>query len=193
VRKATSTDVDAVVDTIATAFADDPVWGPAFPDAELRARQAATFWRLFVTSALRYPWLLVTDRVESAALWIPPGGQELTADEERGFEDFVVSVVGRAAADPILALSEQFDSARPSEPHFYLSLFGTHSAHRGAGLGMTLLRESLALIDELGMPAYLESSNPANNDRYRSVGFTGQSKIIGPGGQTLTTMWRPAR
>ena len=35
-----------------------------------------------LTCALRYPWLRVTDACESVALWIPPGGTELTSEEE---------------------------------------------------------------------------------------------------------------
>lgn len=58
---------------------------------------------------------------------------------------------------------------------------------------MGLLRENLARIDALGMPAYLESSNPTNNDRYESVGFAPQQELVMPSGQVVTTMWRPKR
>ncbi|MDQ2956726.1 MAG: hypothetical protein M3Y42_07165, partial [Actinomycetota bacterium] len=60
-RVSTPADLDAIVATMTSAFFDDPLWGPAFPDPELRAEQASAFWRLFVTSAQRYPWLLVAD------------------------------------------------------------------------------------------------------------------------------------
>ncbi|MEU3735097.1 hypothetical protein AB0E81_37770 [Streptomyces sp. NPDC033538] len=33
---------------------------------------------LYVPSALRYPWTLVAPGAEAAAVWIPPGGTELT-------------------------------------------------------------------------------------------------------------------
>ncbi len=36
---------------------------------------------------------------------------------------------------------------------------------------MDLLRHNLAKIDEQRMPAYLESSNPRNDQRYQGVGF----------------------
>ncbi|HEY7813487.1 MAG TPA: GNAT family N-acetyltransferase, partial [Nakamurella sp.] len=88
---------------------------------------------------------------------------------------------------------EALDAAHPHEPHYYLSLFATHEAHRGKGLGMELLRESLARIDAAGMPAYLESTNPANLKRYESVGFTESDRLTVPSGAVVTTMWRPAR
>jgi hypothetical protein len=59
---------------------------------------------------------------------------------------------------------------------------------------MALLETNLARIDTVGKPAYLESTNPANLDRYRSVGFMDHGEITLPeGGPTVTTMWRDAR
>ncbi len=192
VRTATSADVDRIVDTLTTAFFNDPLWGPAFPEVERRAGQAAAFWRLFAVSALRYPWTLVTENVESAAIWLPPGGVELTEAETAGYDDFVIDLVGKPAAEQIFTISKAFETARPDGPYFYLSLLATHDAHRGAGLGLGLLRESLAQIDLLSQPAYLESCNPANLDRYRSVGFSPLAELTMPAGQVVTTMWRPA-
>ena len=193
VRPASLDDVDRIVDTMTTAFFNDPLWGPAFPDVELRAGQASAFWRLLVTSSLRYPHTLVTENVESAAVWIPPGGTELSEAELDRFEDFLVSLCGRSVADGILTIAAQFEAARPSEPHFYLSLLGTHADHRGSGWGMRLLRENLARVDALGVPVYLESCNPANDERYHSVGFIDRDQIISASGQVTTTMWRPGR
>jgi GNAT superfamily N-acetyltransferase len=89
---------------------------------------------------------------------------------------------------------EAFENAHPNtEEHFYLSLLGTDPLQRGRGIGMALLRETLARIDELGAPAYLESSNPANDERYESVGFERHGEFTLPAdGPTVTTMWRRA-
>ncbi|MFC9324292.1 GNAT family N-acetyltransferase [Kitasatospora sp. NPDC057015] len=192
-RIAVPADVDALVATMTTAFFDDPLWGPAFPDADRRAEQAGAMWRLFLASALRYPWTLVTEHVESAAVWIPPGGHELTAEEEVALEALLVDGAGRRAADVILDILGRLEEVRPDEPHYYLTLLGTHDDHRGKGLGMGLLAESLARIDALGAPAYLESSNPANLARYGRAGFAAHGRITAPDGHVVTTMWRPAR
>ncbi|MGC0419452.1 GNAT family N-acetyltransferase [Embleya sp. AB8] len=192
-RVATDADVDTIVATLTTAFFDDPMWGPAFPDVEHRAEQAARLWRVFATSALRYPWALVTEHVEAAALWVPPGGTELAPEAEAGLADFLVEITDRATADGILRIFELLGDAQPSEPHFYLSLLATHDEHRGRGLGMGLLTENLARIDALGMPAYLESCNPANHARYARAGFTPLDDITLDTGHVVTTMWRPAR
>lgn len=192
-RVATSADTEAIVDTLTTAFHDDPLWGPAFPDESLRSEQAAALWRLSVTSAMRYPWTLVTPGLEAAAVWIPPGGTELTPQEETGVEDLLTHAAGNQVAKAILTIFGQLEAAHPHEPCFYLSLLGTHSRHRGKGLGMGLLAESLARIDTLSAPSYLESSNPANITRYQSLGFAARDTITTATGHIVTTMWRSAR
>jgi GNAT superfamily N-acetyltransferase len=100
-----------------------------------------------------------------------------------------------SAADDYLELLTRFDVAHPRDaPHYYLTLLGTHPDHRGKGIGMALLEHDLGLIDAEGFPAYLESSNPANNDRYGGVGFQAVGEFAYPGGgPVVTTMWRPAR
>jgi GNAT superfamily N-acetyltransferase len=190
-RISTASDIDAIVAAMTTAFFDDPLWGPVFPDRARRSQQAAAMWRLFITSAQRYPWMLVTSDVSAAALWIPPGGSDLSEHEEHAFDKFLVELCGQDVADGISAVFEVFEQNHPREPHFYLSLLATHRDHRGKGVGMGLLRESLARIDAIGSAAYLESCNPVNNDRYRGVGFEDHGHFVVPSGHIVTTMWRP--
>lgn len=192
-RVATPSDVDSIVSVFTSAFFHDPVWGPAFPDEGRRAEQAAVMWRIYAASALRYPWTLVTPGVEAAALWIPPGGTELTAKEAAGLEGELAAATDPGTARSIMELGERFEEAHPPEPFFYLTILGTHADHRGRGLGMALVAESLRRIDALGAPAYLESTNPANLRRYESVGFGVRDEIVLADGQVVTTMWRPAR
>jgi GNAT superfamily N-acetyltransferase len=80
------------------------------------------------------------------------------------------------------------------EAHSYLSLLGTHPEHRGRGIGMWLPAHDLALFDVEHRPACLESSNPANNGRYRRLGFEppGASSYPG-GGPVVTIILAPAR
>jgi GNAT superfamily N-acetyltransferase len=191
-RPATAADVPAILDTLTGAFLDDPVWGAVFPDRDRRPAQAAALWQLFVRGAARFPWTFVTEPSASVAIWLPPGEDELTHEDEEGLEDYLADAVGRSPADEILALFDQFAEARPQEPHFYLSLLATHPDRRGHGTGMALLRENLAAIDADGGDAYLESTNPANLARYESVGFRPHGDFTTPRGRTVTTMWRPA-
>ena len=181
-RSATASDLDQVIVTLTGAFAGDPLWRWAFPDLD----DLEVVWRFMLTSALRYPWLRILDDCTAAASWIPPGGTELTEQEDVELQ--------RMVPDRVVELLHRFEAAHPYDrPHYYLSLLGTHPDHRGKGLGMALLAEALTRIDALGAAAYLESTNPVNNERYMNAGFEPRAEITMPSGRIVTTMWRPAR
>jgi predicted GNAT family acetyltransferase len=59
---------------------------------------------------------------------------------------------------------------------------------------MALLADDLARLDADHLPAYLESTNPANDRRYQGVGFeaVGAFRTVDEE-RVITTMWRPPR
>jgi len=190
VRVAQPDDLDRVVEVLAGAFREDPLWGWAFPGGVGLDR----WWRFLVESAMRYPWTWVAGDFEAVSVWIPPRGVELTPEEEAELEPLLVDLLGPRAPD-VMTLLDRFEECHPKDrPHYYLSLLGTHPDHRGRGIGMALLRENLALIDSEGAHAYLESSNSANVPRYERAGFRPIGRFDRPDGNfTATTMWRDAR
>ena len=193
-RSATLADLPVVTETISLAFHDDPTWSWAFPDPVGRQAKYAVFWRFLIAGALRYPWVRMTEGCEAASVWIPPGGTEIAPEDEAQLVPLLEELVG-ARAGEVIELFDRFEASHPrDEPHYYLSLLGTHPSHSGRGIGIGLLSENLARIDLEGMPAYLESSNPANNHRYERYGFEKIGEFYPPGGSTpVTTMWRNAR
>jgi GNAT superfamily N-acetyltransferase len=186
-RVATPADLDGLTDTLTAAFAADPLWNWALPERE----KLAAFWRFLIASALRYPCTWTLDGYAAASVWIPPGGIELTADEQERVESLFEDLAGPRSPD-VLELLERFEAAHPAgPPHYYLSLLGTHPDHRGQGLGMRLLAENLRAMDAEGVPAYLESTNSANDGRYASLGFERMGEFSTPDDSvTVTTMWR---
>jgi GNAT superfamily N-acetyltransferase len=194
VRQVTDADADGVTELFALAFYGDPTWSWAFPDPERRMDQQRLLWGLFLHSALPYGWVWMTDDGGAASLWIPPGQPELNHGDEARLEPLLRDLIG-SRADDVLALLERFDAHHPrGEPHFYLSLLGTHPDHRGRGKGMGLLAANLARIDGLRLPAYLESSNRANDRRYEGLGFVEIGEFAAPGdGPTVGCMWREPR
>jgi ribosomal protein S18 acetylase RimI-like enzyme len=187
VRPATSSELDRVTQTLWLAFREDPIWSWAFPERE----KLEPWWRFLIRSALKHGWVWILGDYTAASVWIPPGCEELSLAEEEQVEGLLAGLLGSRAGE-VMELLERFEASHPrGEPHYYLSLLGTHPDHRGRGLGMSLLAANLRLIDEQGMPAYLESSNPANDARYESVGFERVGEFATPlGGQTASTMWR---
>jgi GNAT superfamily N-acetyltransferase len=192
-RTATADDLPAVTAVMATAFATDPVWGPySFPDDATRIDlSAAALWEPFLRAVMRFGWTHVTPGCEAAAVWVPPGEPELTPEQEQEFAERLVAFVGDSQAAVILDAFDRLDAAHPHDPpHYYLSLLGTHTDHRGRGLGMGLLAAGLELVDREGMPAYLESTNNDNDRRYARLGFEPLGIVALPNGHRVTTMWR---
>jgi ribosomal protein S18 acetylase RimI-like enzyme len=186
--------VPAIAACLASAFYDDPLWGRwTFPEEATRYERVYELMRFWTAAAARYPWVRMTDNAEAAAVWIPPGKPEMTAEEEGRFASLIGELVGERASE-VNDLLDRFDEHHPKEPaHYYLSLWGTHRDHAGRGVGSALIRDNFARIDAEGMPAYVESSNPANLHRYEALGFTRTGEFGPDGGPAITTMWREAR
>lgn len=190
VYQASATEALSVIELISEAFLNDPTWSWAFPDPAARRQ----WWTFCITEALHYPWTFRTEGFETVSVWIPPSCAEFSDDGVQSIPGKLTDLVGARAPD-VAELLHRFEQAHPhSEPHYYLSLLGTSTEHRGRSLGMALFEENLARIDAEHMPAYLESSNPANNHRYESVGFVPVASFQAPGdGPVVTGMWRKSR
>jgi GNAT superfamily N-acetyltransferase len=190
-RPAGPDDLSAVATTLAGAFDTDPAWTWVFPDPVRRPVQLRAIWLLLLEGAVDHGWIWTTADAGAATVWIPPGKPELTPAQEARVTEVFEELLGPDVWRSTL-LGEAFEAAHPAAPeHYYLSLFGTRPDLRGQGLGMALLADNLAHIDAEGVPAYLESTNPANLDRYRSVGFVDHGSFaLGDDGPVVTTMWR---
>jgi ribosomal protein S18 acetylase RimI-like enzyme len=187
-------DLEGVVETIALAFHNDPVWSWAFPDEKARPAQFRRWWPLFVEGALAQGFTWLTDGAETISVWIRPNQPELTDEAEARVLPTLEELLG-ARSRIVLEGLLRFEAAHPhDEPHYYLSFVATHDDHRGQGIGEQLLAQNLELIDAEHFPAYLESSNPKNLERYRRLGFEPRGEFSMPdNGPPVTTMWRPAR
>jgi len=194
VRRALTADLPAVASTLAGAFLDDPAWSWVFTDRDRREGQLGAVWSLLLEGSVDYGWVWMTPGAEAATLWIPPGMPELAEPQAARIGPLFHELLGPDVSR-VDALMERFIVAHPATPHhYYLSLFGTRPDCRGRGIGMALLADNLDRVDGQGEPAYLESTNAANLERYRSVGFVDRGEFDLPdGGPTVTTMWRAAR
>ncbi len=188
-------DVETMTRTIALAFADDPVWGPAMGGAGTTIDEKALIWRLFVAGAVRYPWSSVVGDGAALSVWLPPDGTELDEASAAELPILLETLLEDAGAAEFGELTDRFEvNHRHDAPHAYLSLLATHPDHRGRGIGMALLADDLERLDKLHLPAWLESTNPVNDRRYQSVGFepVGSFRTVDEQ-HVITTMWRSAR
>ena len=129
-RIATLDDLDEVTAIFSAAFAADPLWSWAIPDPERRAR----LWRFLVRSALRYPDTWIADGGTAAAMWIPPGGVEMTDEEEEQVPALLDELCGERAAG---LRTHEFGLA-PDRRAPLLPEPAHPPDHRGCGVGMGL-------------------------------------------------------
>jgi len=195
-RRGTVADSDAVLETIATAFYNDPFWSWVFADPAARAAQFRVWWKVFVDAAFRFDnWNWVTENCGSIALWAPPGHKDLSEDDDTELVRLIMEYTEGDHRDDVLETLARFDGAHPRDvPHYYLSIVATHDDDRGHGYAESMLAENLKLVDAEHMPAYLESSNPLNIKRYMRLGFEPIGEIYVPDDRpAITMMWRPER
>ena len=184
-------ELDAAVDTIALAFHTDPVWQVAL--AGLGGAELRRYWRFYVEGARRYDTAFASVNAGTVSIWIPPGGTELSEEQEAQIRRLVEQMLAPPQASALIELWERFDDNHPHhEPHAYLSLLATRPDLAGHGYGQAHLAAGLARWDAGGIPTYLESSNPSNNHRYQRQGYVavGQFETV-LDRAIVTTMWRP--
>jgi ribosomal protein S18 acetylase RimI-like enzyme len=192
VRAGKASDIDIVARCITLAFADDPVWEPALRRRDGRTDHHEPYWRLFVADAVEQGGAFISDGGEAVSIWVPPGGSELSPAGLEALESLIDAFLDADAVRAIHTLYERFEASRaPLGDHYYLSLLATHPDHRGRGIGQALLATDLDRWDRHGVPAYLESTNAANDHRYVRAGFRpigGFETIREP--SWVTAMWR---
>ncbi|MCH7850673.1 MAG: GNAT family N-acetyltransferase [Nanoarchaeota archaeon] len=189
-------DLDSVTACIADAFASDPIWSVALARRNGRTDHHEAYWRIFVKGAMRFGTVHKWDLGTAVSVWIPPEKSELTSELESDSRALINRYLDTKGITALNELYQRFKASRSEapEPHAYLALLATHRDYRGRGIGQALLASDLREWDVLGVPSYLESSNPANDHRYIRAGFTpigGFDAVLDDA--RVTTMWRPVK
>jgi ribosomal protein S18 acetylase RimI-like enzyme len=126
----------------------------------------------------------------SCACWTPPGAPEWPEDRGARFLTMMNDGCDADEVARLLTMNHVMEEHHPTEDHWYLGMIATEPEARGRGIGGSLMREALTVVDAAHLPAYLESTNPRNISLYVRHGFrvTGELKI--PDGPSMTAMWR---
>jgi ribosomal protein S18 acetylase RimI-like enzyme len=167
VSPARESDRDAVISTLVSAFAGDPVERWLYPEWEHYLAHFPEFVAAFggVAFAQQTVWML--GEVSAVALWLPPH------TEPDG--DAIVAVLSQSVSAAkhadMFSVLEQMDEAHPAFPHWYLPWLGVRHEQQGAGLGGQLLSHCLTHVDADSLPAYLETPNPRTVPFYERHGF----------------------
>lgn len=192
-RVAAATELDAVCDVLAQAFRDDPVWRWLVPDDGRWQRGAPTIFRHATRPKVAAGTVWIAgDGVDSVAVWGEPG-KKPSAIRDLLILPRLATIVWRQAVSG-LKFEAAMKKARPTEPHWYLAILGTHPDHQGKGLGSSALGPMLDRCDADGVGAYLESSKEANIAYYRRHGFEVVEELRPVAhGPSIWPMWREPR
>lgn len=194
VRSATPDDLKAVGRSLARAFEDDPVWTYlSAPGGRRLDRTAAWFTAEARAQLAGHGEVLVDDQVRGAAIWAPPNHWKSTLAETARIAPASLNLF-RSRIVRTLRTQATMEKRHPLEPpHWYLYILGTDPAHKGRGVGGSLIAAVTERCDTEGLGAYLESSKESNLAFYGRHGFAVAEQVDLPGGPPIWRMWRDPR
>jgi ribosomal protein S18 acetylase RimI-like enzyme len=182
-------DAERAVAVIVLAFGADPAARWTYPDAHDYITHFPAMVRAFGRGAFAAGTAHRVGQFAGAALWLPPG----LHPDEAAMQATLERSLPAARLREIGAVFERMRGHHPREPHWYLPVIGVDPAHQNQGHGSALLRHALAQCDRDGMPAYLESSNPANISLYERHGFVVLDTIQVGSSPSISPMLRTPR
>lgn len=170
-RRAVETASDAnseeVIDTLVMAFASDPVVRWMYPTPNEYLQHFPELLRIYGGKAFDYGTANYVQDFAGSALWLPPG----VHPDDEALGELLERSVPEERLDTTVAAFEALEDYHPDEPHWHLPAIGVEPTQQRKGFGSGLLEARLARCDKEGVPAYLESTNPANVSLYLRHGF----------------------
>lgn len=171
------------------AFGADPVMRFLYPDPDAYLEHFPPFAEAFGGAAFEHGTAFEAAGFGGMAFWLPVGVQ---ADFEGLGAHLQSSIAPDRQAD-VFAVLEQIGLHHIEEPHWYLAMIGVDPSRQGQGLGSAMLAHALSRCDAEHLPAYLESSNPANVPLYERHGFRVTAEIQVGASPIIYPMLRDAR
>jgi ribosomal protein S18 acetylase RimI-like enzyme len=187
---ATPQDRDKCIDIVVASFIADPLLRWIIPEAPNYLQHANPAMDAFCGNAVDHGNSFYVEGFKGVVLWLPPGVEQ----DAEAMEATMTAGADPAVLEDVGQLLEEVQSYHPhDEPCWYLPTIGVDPAYQGLGLGAALLKESLRAVDADNLPAFLESSNPANISLYMRHGFEPMAQCQRGDSPIMTPMLRPAQ
>ncbi len=179
------------LNTIVTSFAADPLVRWILPRADNYLNYAAAMFDGFGGAAFDAGTAYQIADFAGVALWVPPSHATHDDAEDSELSELLATLVAPERLEEVATVLAGMQSYHPDDDCWYLPLIGVDPGHQGRGLGAQLMKHALARCDEAGLPAYLESSNPANISLYERFGFEIMGRIQTESSPPVHPMLRP--
>lgn len=186
IRIATNTEQQQVISTLVLAFHTDPAMRWLYSEPDQYQTYFPKFVQAFGGKAFEHNTVYCHDRYSGVALWYPPGVEP----DLDPVIDLMLQSITEAELPEVFSVFKQVEHFHPTYPHWYLPFIGVEPSAQGQGYGSALLKPVLEQCDRDQIPAYLESSNPANLSFYERFGFEVLGKIQAGASPTIVPMIR---
>jgi GNAT superfamily N-acetyltransferase len=189
VERATRNDVRQLGQLIADAFAEleQNLW--LVPDGEARPYVFPAYFTLQVELGVHAGVVYTTPVRDVVAVWLPVAGTVPTLPD---YDARLTQIAGRWI-DRFRSFETTLGEHHPvRQRHEFLAFLAVHPSRQGNGLGTRLMTHHHRLLDEQGLPAYLEAANPRSYSFYRRHGWAQHADpfTVGTGGPAMHPMWR---
>jgi len=186
-----ATEVDQTLRrTLAQAFEHDPIVAYVLPDERTRLKRLERVYGIYLSVFTRLGFVVATDALDAAALWLPPQRYPLTVVQNLRLLPAILLTFGRQSARALNVMSVLEGACPPRGHYWYLGVLGVVPPQQGRGIGTKLVERGLSICDTAGAAAYLEATSEAHVPFYERHGFRIRSELSLRDGPRVWTMWR---
>ncbi|KAJ3286715.1 hypothetical protein BCR33DRAFT_714575 [Rhizoclosmatium globosum] len=161
---------DVAIQSLVTAFHNDPIAQFAFPDEYIRdLNHTHLFTDIIKDQRSENVIIDVTEGAEAVAIWERKNPGDVSSGGDKG---------SCPVPPHVQEFFDKVEAAEPPRPYLYLSFLG--SAKKGTGAGSALIRHRLKQLRK-GERVALWTGNESNVKFYEKFGFRLFAKIQGNG------------
>ncbi len=162
---------NAIIDTLACAFLDDPAMCWILPDATARAKCLPRMFSIIVPLDFASGTVLHSTNHEVVTLWRAPGKAETSTLTMMRHAIPLLRAFGLSLGRA-MAIGDAIDAHHPKGfDYSYLHYAGVRPEHQGKGWGGAAIREGISRAEAIDRPVYLETATFSNVGLYQRFGF----------------------
>jgi len=169
-------DIEVLSQVIADAFFPLAPCQWLIGDENARRDIFPSYFRMYVEHAMADGIVHTTPGRDAAALWIPLGTEP--AGPPGGYDEHLAQVTGPWMERFVVFDAELDAHHLAGTEHHHLAILAVRPGRQDRGTGTALLSAHHAVLDELGMPAYLEASDERTRGIYLRHGYTDHGSAI---------------